>query len=84
MELRRAPMTPFMDERLPGMSPLTHADWLDRDEAFAAQMAYRDRLVVDAADQHMLRRALCFRKDQQIFLHQPRQSRERTRAVERD
>ena len=50
MELQRAPMTPFMNERLPGMTPLDLADWLDRDEAFAEQMAYRDRLVVDAAD----------------------------------
>ena len=45
MELTRAPETPFMDERLPGMSPLSMADWLQRDEAFAAQMAYRDELV---------------------------------------
>ena len=50
MELRRAPMTPFMQERLPGMTPLNPGEWLDRDEAFDAQMAYRDRLVVDAAD----------------------------------
>jgi hypothetical protein len=45
MELSYAPMTPFMNERVPGMTPLDLDDWLHRDEAFAAQMAYRDRLV---------------------------------------
>lgn len=50
MELARAPLAPFMNERVPGMTPLAPGDWLDRDEAFAAQMAYRDKLVVGAAD----------------------------------
>jgi hypothetical protein len=34
-----------MNERLPGMSPLIYRDWLFRDEGFAPQMAYRDRLL---------------------------------------
>ena len=50
MELTYAPFTPFMTERLPGMNPLTLAEWLHRDEAFAEQMTYRDRLVKDAQD----------------------------------
>ena len=39
MVLDHAPMTPFMDERVPGMAPITHADWLHRDAAFAPQSA---------------------------------------------
>ncbi|WP_224814471.1 DUF3445 domain-containing protein [Hasllibacter sp. MH4015] len=43
------PTAPWMAEatrRLPGMQPLAEGeDWLQRDEAFAAQMALRDRLV---------------------------------------
>lgn len=31
--------------RLPGIQPLDPADWLRRDEAYAAQMAERDRLI---------------------------------------
>ena len=50
MELDHAPFTPFLNERLPGMSPLDPADWLHRDAAFAEQMAYRDRLVIEAED----------------------------------
>jgi len=33
--------------RLPGIQPLTPQDWLLRDDAFAAQMAYRDRLLAE-------------------------------------
>ncbi len=33
--------------RLPGTQPIDPADWLMRDEAFAAQMAYRDRLIAE-------------------------------------
>ena len=50
MVLDHAPMTPFMDERVPGMAPITHADWLHRDAAFAPQMAYRDRLTAERAE----------------------------------
>lgn len=47
MELTHAPLTPWVPGRLPGMTPLDQADWLDRDEAFAPQMAYRDRLIAE-------------------------------------
>ena len=33
--------------RLPGTVPIAPADWLQRDEAFAAQMAERDRLIAE-------------------------------------
>ncbi|WP_246209712.1 heme-dependent oxidative N-demethylase family protein [Pikeienuella piscinae] len=50
MELSYAPLVPFMNERLPGMSPLRYRDWLFRDEAFGPQMAYRDRLLAAHPD----------------------------------
>lgn len=50
MELDHAPFVPFLNERLPGMSPLDFADWLHRDAAFAEQMAYRDRLAAEKSD----------------------------------
>ena len=50
MELNYAPFTPFMAERLPGMSPIAMAEWLHRDEAFSEQMAYRDQLVEERRD----------------------------------
>ena len=47
----RLPVAPWMAEhtlRLPGhRDPIEPADWLQRDEAFAAQMAYRDRLIAE-------------------------------------
>lgn len=42
------PVAPWMAAhtlRLPGTNPIDPADWLQRDEAFAAQMAYRDQLI---------------------------------------
>jgi hypothetical protein len=45
---RRLPVAPWMAEhmlRLPGTVPVPLADWLQRDEAFAAQMAARDGLI---------------------------------------
>ena len=44
----RLPFAPWMAEhtlRLPGTQPIDPADWLQRDEAFGPQMAYRDRLI---------------------------------------
>lgn len=44
----RLPDAPWLDPaawRLPGVQPLDPALWLIRDEAFAAQMALRDRLI---------------------------------------
>ncbi|MEO0878959.1 MAG: DUF3445 domain-containing protein [Pseudomonadota bacterium] len=42
------PFEPWMEPRadvLPGLQPITCADWLCVDDAFAAQMAYRDHLL---------------------------------------
>lgn len=50
MALRHAPLTPYEDERMPGMTGLAIGDWLDRDAAFAPQMAYRDRLAATRPD----------------------------------
>lgn len=46
----RLPLAPWMAEhtlRLPGTAPIALADWLQRDDAFAAQMACRDRLIAE-------------------------------------
>ena len=48
--LSRLPVVPWMAEhtlRLPGTVPIDPADWLQRDEAFALQMAERDRLIAE-------------------------------------
>lgn len=53
MELTYAPFTPFMQGRtksLPGVGPMEMSDWLHRDEAYAEQMAYRDRLLKTQRD----------------------------------
>lgn len=45
------PMKPWMDPRtarLPGVQPLDPADWLRIDEAYAGQMAERERLIAEA------------------------------------
>lgn len=42
---RNLPFDPFAPRALPGVQPLQMADWLIRDEAFAAQMALRDDLI---------------------------------------
>ncbi len=44
------PKAPWLDPavwRLPGVQPLAPQDWLIRDEAFAGQMALRDRLIAE-------------------------------------
>jgi dimethylamine monooxygenase subunit A len=44
------PVAPWMDamaSRLPGLQPVASGDWLRRDDAFAGQMAHRDRLLAD-------------------------------------
>ena len=46
----RLPFAPWLHpatRRLPGIQPLDMKEWLVRDEAFAAQMALRDRLIAD-------------------------------------
>ncbi|MEO9971958.1 MAG: DUF3445 domain-containing protein [Hyphomonadaceae bacterium] len=42
-------MTPS-GARLPGLSPIPTKDWLIRDDAFAAQLAYRDQLIRSKKD----------------------------------
>ena len=47
---QRLPHTPWMDPRtarLPGVLPVEGDTWLSMDDAFAAQMALRDRLIAD-------------------------------------
>lgn len=44
----KLPIMPWMEartRRLPGVQPVDMQAWLLRDEAYAAQMAYRDRLI---------------------------------------
>ena len=46
----RLPFAPWMDPRtarLPGIMPVEGCDWLRVDEAFAGQMALRDRLIAE-------------------------------------
>ena len=54
----RLPVAPWMAEhtlRLPGTTPIDPADWLQRDEVFAEQMAYRDALIAEReAEVHAL------------------------------
>lgn len=47
------PIKPWLDPRLsrmPGMLPLDWQDWIIRDDAFDAQMAYRDQLLAQKRD----------------------------------
>lgn len=49
----RLPFLPWMDPRtarLPGVLPVEGDDWLRVDDAFAGQMAARDRLIAERAD----------------------------------
>ena len=49
----RLPFAPWMDPRtarLPGILPVEGDDWLRVDDAFAAQMAERDRLIAERPD----------------------------------
>lgn len=47
------PVKPWMDEkmrRLPGLQPIKAGEWLQQDDAYAAQMAYREQLLVQKRD----------------------------------
>lgn len=43
--------------RLPGLQPVAEGDWLRVDDAYAAQMAYRDRLLAKRRDEVFMRAA---------------------------
>lgn len=50
---KSVPVRPWAEQdlaRLPGMRPVAMADWLVADEAYAAQMAERDRLIREKRD----------------------------------
>jgi dimethylamine monooxygenase subunit A len=54
------PVAPWMDAlaaRLPGLQPVAAGDWLRVDDAYAAQMAYRDRLLEERRDEVVMRAA---------------------------
>lgn len=53
LQTRSPDIAPWKDvpkRALPGLSPMAAKDWLLRDEAFARQMALRDRLIADTYD----------------------------------
>ena len=52
------PVAPWMDAlaaRLPGLQPVAEGDWLRVDDAYAAQMAYRDQLLATRRDDVFMR-----------------------------
>lgn len=52
------PVAPWMDAlaaRLPGLQPVAEGDWLRVDDAYARQMAYRDRLLAERRDEVVMR-----------------------------
>ncbi len=54
------PVAPWMDAlaaRLPGLQPVAEGDWLRVDDAYAAQMAYRDHLLETRRDEVVMRAA---------------------------
>lgn len=64
------PFAPWMDprtSRLPGMLPVEGEDWLRVDDAFAGQMAERDRLISDAPDQVVAMRSGAGGAAQELF-----------------
>lgn len=45
------PYDPLDPRKLPGVQPLAPEDWVQRDEAYAAQIAERERLLAERRDQ---------------------------------
>jgi hypothetical protein len=54
-ELPSAPWMVPAQRRLPGIQPLDMSDWLIADDAFAGQMALRDRLIAERREQVLAR-----------------------------
>lgn len=52
-----APWTDALAARLPGLQPVADGDWLRVDDAYAAQMAYRDRLIAQRREEVVMRAA---------------------------
>jgi hypothetical protein len=50
-----APWTDALAARLPGLQPVADGDWLRVDDAYAAQMAYRDQLLNDRTSDVFMR-----------------------------
>ena len=50
MSVRYAPYAHPRQSRKPGLAPLDPATWIETDEHFAEQMAYRDRLIAERRD----------------------------------
>lgn len=48
--LKFAPWVDARTRRLPGVIPVTEADWLLQDDAFAAQMALREKLLTERGE----------------------------------
>ena len=49
----RLPFAPWLDQRtrrLPGVVPLAYEDWLQVDDAYAAQLAYKAKLLAERRD----------------------------------
>ncbi|MEL0438702.1 heme-dependent oxidative N-demethylase family protein [Phycobacter sp. K97] len=51
---KQIPHNPLEPQRLPGIAPLAVGDWLTPDDAFAAQMAERERLIGTARDRVLM------------------------------
>ncbi len=64
------PVAPWMDvlgARLPGLQPVADGDWLRVDDAYAAQMAYRDRLLTERRDDVFMRVAEASEAETALF-----------------
>lgn len=58
----RLPFAPWMDSRtrrLPGVVPVPHDDWLQVDDAYADQLAYKARLMAERRDKVLIADPSC-------------------------
>ena len=51
---KQIPHNPLAAQRLPGIAPLAVSDWLTPDDAFADQMAERERLLETARERVLM------------------------------